>query len=362
MLLSLLAVITYPEIVRTNMAFWEPEQLEALEIDRMIFHIVGPDEDQLELLEEVPQGEYSDFFLDRIRSTNNGILFDFIEGSVVLTSLRSIKADRSKFVTLSGKMAEHFKLRHGQQTSVGVFMVFQLSAGAEKFFALLKYDHQEVLSYVVRKKKPRIKALHDTFVKSPEALQKSALIRLTSSGGELCVRDRVQPAKIGQYFQGFLGARRRFDAAQLTEKLYEISRKVAKQHADELGTEIMRSFNTRVYEAIQRQEGFDPENQEPFIAAVFGSLPADSKVRATFEKALHVARIESETFDFDRTAVKRPSKRRIVTQEGIQIIWDRQYEQNIRRQQVAGGRTEITIVTGGVKEEDDYPESGSRGV
>jgi hypothetical protein len=341
------------------MAFWEPQQLQELTIDRMIFHVVGPDEDQLQLLEEVAPGPYGDFFLERIKSTNNGMMFDFIEGSVVLSSLKSITADRSRFVRQSGKMAEHFKLGHGQQTSVGVFMVFHLSSGTEKSFALLKYDHEEVLSYVVRQRKPRIRALHDTFVKSPEALQKSALIRLSEDGGELCVRDRVQPTKIGQYFQAFLGAKRRFAAADLTEKLYDISRKVAKQHAGELGSEVMSGFNARVYQAIQRQQGFDPEDREPFMAAVFGSLPQDSKVRTSFDKALRNARIESEAFEFDRAAVRRPPKRRIVTQEGIQIIWDRQFEQNIRREQIAGGRTEITIVTGGVKEEDDYPEQSS---
>lgn len=339
------------------MAFWEPQQLEALQIDRMIFHVVGPDDNQLVLLEEVTPGTHSDFFLDRIKSTNNGIMFDFIEGSVVLSSLRAINRDKSKFVNQSGQMAEHFKLGHGHTTSLGVFMVFILSAGKDRFFALLKYDHQTVLSYVIRKKKPLIKALKDTFVQAPEALQKSALIRLTEEKGELCVRDRVQPSKIGQYFQSFLGASRRFTPTELTARLSDISKQVARQHESELGVPIMRGFSQRVYDAIQKQQGFDPSNKEPFIAAVFGSLLTDSKVRESFDRALRNARIESEIFDFDRAAVSRPSKRRLVTLEGIEVTWDRQYDNNIQRRDLPGGRTEIAIVTGGVKE-DDYPEPG----
>src|SRR5262249_43740944 len=161
-----------------------------------------------------------------------------------------------------------------------------------------------VLTYIIKKSKPLITELHDTFVRSPEALQKSALVRLIGTGGELCVRDRVASTRIGQYFQSFLGAHRRFNPSQLTTKLADISKRVAKRHEAELGSSVMRGFTQRVYETIQNQQGFDPSaNKEAYLASIYGSLPQDSKVRGAFEKELRKERMESETFDFDRQAV-----------------------------------------------------------
>ena len=59
------------------MAFLQAEQLETLAIDKMVFHVVGPEDGELILLEEIEPGPFSDFFLDRLKSTNNGIMLDF---------------------------------------------------------------------------------------------------------------------------------------------------------------------------------------------------------------------------------------------------------------------------------------------
>jgi hypothetical protein len=346
------------------MAFLQPEQLEILTIERMVFHVVGPEDGELVLLEEIEPGPFSAFFLDRLKSSNNGSMFDFIPGSSVLASLLQVENDQQLFVVESKKLASLFKAHHGRNAIKGVFFMFLLSAAQERFYALIKYDHETVLAYRIEDRAtghyPLLQQLQDTFVKSPQALQKSAIVRLTGDAGELCVKDRVSPKEITQYFKAFLGAQRRYTPGKLTEKLADITIKVAKENSAELTLDSRKNLRQRLYDTLQTQVGFDPENSEPFLASVFGPLSENSRIRQAFDRKLRSSHLEGEAFDFDRDAVKRPAKRRIVTREGIQVIWERQYEDNVKVEELAGGRAKITITTGGVEENDDFTEANSR--
>ncbi len=318
------------------------EQLNDISIERMIFHVVGPEDGHLVLLEEIEPGDHAAFFVDRLRSAANGVMFDFVAASPVLAALRAIEDDADRFVPETKDLATLFNTMHSGAASVGVFLVFVLSVGEERLYAIIKYDHEEVLSYTIEEeddvRRALIAALTSTFVRSPDALQKAAIIRLTATGGELSVRDRVAPSKITRYFVGFLGARRRFQADQLTATLSDLTKKTARKHAATLGPAVMSQLNRRVYDAVQAQPGFDPANREPFLAAVFGPLAEDSPVRTTFDKELRNSRIENEVFDFDREAVPRPRRKHMVTDEGIEVIYDRQFEDRVRREAlVAGG-------------------------
>jgi hypothetical protein len=346
------------------MAFIQPEQLDRLAIEKMVFHVVGPEDDELILLEEIDPGPFSDFFLDRLKSSNNGIMFDFIPGSSVLASFQQVENDRELFVDESKKLASLFKTQHGRNTSKGVLLMFLLSAGEERFYALIKYDHQAVLSYTIEDRANAhyalLQQLQDTFVKSPEALQKSAIARLVDGSGELCVKDRVSPKEVTQYFKAFLGAQRRYTPGKLTERIAEITNRVAKENSGELSGDARKNLRQRLYDTLQTQAGFDPENSEPFLTSVFGPLPENSRIRQAFDRKLRSFHLEGEAFEFDRDAVKRPAKRRIVTTEGIQVIWDREYEDHVTVEPLAGGREKITITTGGVEENDDFAEGNPR--
>lgn len=342
----------------------DADHLDDISIDRMIFHVVGPEDNNLVLLEEIEPGDHAAFFVDRVRSAANGVMFDFVAASPVLAALQRIEEDASRFVPETKDLATLFNGMHSGSASVGVFLVFALTVAGDRLYAIIKYDHEEVLSYTIEEeddvRRALIAALTSTFVKSPDALQKAAIIRLTGAGGELAVRDRVAPSKITRYFSGFLGARRRFQADQLTSTLSDIAKKTAKRHANDLGPAIMSQLNRRVYDAVQAQPGFDPGNREPFLAAVFGPLAEDSPVRTTFDKELRNQRVENEVFDFDRAAVSRPRRKHMVTNEGIEVIYDRQYEDRVSRHTLPGGGERIVIETGGIRVEDDYTEPRPR--
>ena len=342
----------------------EADHLDDIAIERMIFHVVGPEAANLVLLEEIDPGDHAEFFVDRVRSAASGVMFDFVAASPVLAALRRIEADNARFVPETKDLATLFNTMHTGAASVGVFLVFVLNVAGERLYAIVKYDHEEVLSYTIEEeedvRRALIAALTSTFVRSPDALQKAAIIRLNGAGGELSVRDRVSPSKVTRYFQGFLGARRRFEANQLTQTLSTIAKKTAQKHAQTLGPAVMSQLNKRVYDAVQAQPGFDPANREPFLAAIFGPLPEDSPVRSTFDRELRNNRIENEIFDFDRQAVPRPRRKHMVTDEGIEIIYDRQFEDRVSRQPSDGGGERIIIETGGIRVADDYPEPRPR--
>ncbi len=209
------------------MAFFEEEQLAGMRIDRMVFHLVGPRPSDFVRLEAMDPGRFAAFFIDRIRSVNSGAEYLFSDASATRERLHRIAEDPSLFQEESEKLAEDFQHKHGGGTAAGAFLVFILSAGGSQFFALLKYDDETVLTYDVEegddgRKRVTLDALERTFVQNNNALQKSALIRLTDAGGDLTVFDRQNPQKVARYFEGFLDARRVHDDADLTEKLVQV--------------------------------------------------------------------------------------------------------------------------------------------
>lgn len=346
------------------MAFFSQEQLDGLTIARMIFHVVGPDADKMVLLEETDPSPFADFFLARLKSTNGGLMFNFADGSPLEAALRRVNLDQDVFEAETKSLATQFQNQHSGATSEGAFMIFVLESLGQTYFALVKYDHESVLTYAIQQtatgKKAAIAESHETFVKSADALQKSVLIKLDDLGGELCVRDRAAPAKVSKYFQGFLGANRRYQPEMLTTTLCKIARDVAKKHSEMLGPSVMNDLNKRVYEYVQNTVGFDPANKEPFLAAVYGALPAESPIRLAFDRELKNLRIESEAFEFHKASVPRPAKRKLITTEGIEVIWDRNYEDNVRQTLMEDGRIHITIEAGGIKSEDDFSDKNPR--
>src|SRR4051812_22766893 len=103
--------------------------LDGISIQRMIFHVVGPDDSDLQLMDEIDATGFEDFFLDRIRETNIGNRFVFIgEETGVRPSLRSISEDGNKFLQLTKELTEVFQNGHkgAPASSRGAFIVAQL--------------------------------------------------------------------------------------------------------------------------------------------------------------------------------------------------------------------------------------------
>jgi hypothetical protein len=338
------------------MSFLNHQQIDSLAIDRMIFHAVGGGE-QPTYLREVGVSSVGQFFLDRICSGNIGIMLDFRETSRTAKALQRIVNYENRFNRESKYLARLFHGGHTGIMSEGLFMLFQLSCIDETLFAILKYDQQEVVRFAIKqdargRNRLSLRALENALVKTPEALQKTALIRLKGHGGELCVRDRSASGSITRYFQNFLGARRRHSDAELTLTLHTVAREVAKECSGVIPPTVRRNINQRIDDALRVGGVFDPDDADGFLGAVYGPLGDESPLRPAFQRSLRRHRVEGELFELEASELPRLRKRRLTTVEGITVTFDQQYGSRIEIRDVPAGGQRIIIDTGGVNEDD----------
>jgi hypothetical protein len=295
------------------MGFLDDNQLASLKLERITFHVVGPDDTDFTLLNELNPGPHGGFFVERVRATNGGNRFVFIESSGTEASLRRILDDPARFDPESRYLAKKFQKGHAGNMGKGVFLLLLLSAGRDTFFSMIKYDHETVLHYEVEQGNAVLEQIKNTFVRSPDALQKSALIRLSETGGEVCVVDRSNRSHISNYFQAFLEVEREFTSEQLTQRLVVAANETATKHTDDLADHVRKNLRVRIYDAVQGQKSFSASDPLPFLTAVFGPLPPDAEIAQTFTRELRRQRIEEESFALAAEAMQRPPRRRTVT-------------------------------------------------
>ncbi len=320
------------------MAFFDDHQLSAMRIERMVFHLVGPRDENLICLEEIDPGQFAAFFLDRIRAVNSGLPYLFSDASATRERLNRINTDPALFQEESERLAEDFQRRHGGSAAAGAFLMFLLDVDGERAFALLKYDDETVLAYEVEevdggRKRVNLEELERTFVQNNAALQKSALIRLTEDGGELTVLDRRNQQKVARYFENFLDAVRLHEDAELTEKLVAVTRQVIKDNRNLVPPEVFRELTKRTYDAASAGGSLDVEDQKSFLDTVMGgTLPDDNPLVIKFKSALRRARIEGVPVTLNAAKVSQPTTVRFMTVNRIQIRVPKDVEQFVEVQ------------------------------
>lgn len=307
------------------MAFFDDQQLAALAIEKMVFHLVGPKPDDFVRLEAVTPGAFAPFFLDRIRSVNAGLPYAFSDASATRERLRRIDADDAVFQDESERLAEDFQRQHLGTAAAGAFLVFVLNAGGTRAFALLKYDDETVLTYDMQdiaggRKRVTLEALERTFVQNKDALQKSALVRLTDGGGELMVLDRRNQQKVARYFETFLDAVRVHEDEDLTLKLVEVTREVIRTNKDLVPPDVYRDMTRRTYDAASAGGQLGVDDQKSFLDTVVGrKLPEDDPLVAKYNGALRKARIDGAPVTLNVAKVRPASTIRYVTANRILI-------------------------------------------
>lgn len=345
------------------MSFLSDEEKDALTIKRMIFHVVGKKLDEPILLNEINPPQHQDFFLDRVKSSLRGNLFAFREHSPTEALLRGI-ADGGDFTDETRKLALDFQSRHKTAMSMGVFFIFEMTAGeGVTIYALVKYDNEDVVRYVIDEMDaaavPKLERFQESFVRKPEAMQKIALVRLDeAAGGRIMVRDRSNVAHISDYFEGFLRARRVNAPVDMSEKLANALKDTFKEHRRSLPDDVQRSGVNRIYSTLQLGLRFDPDDCEPLLTAVFGPLAEDAPLRKTLRKKLRDQGVSEETFDVDPERVQKPRRHVIETAEGVQVLYDAGKRPAVIQRD--DKRWEIVIVTSGVTRDDAEIEASPR--
>ena len=346
------------------MALFNDSEVAKLKISRMVFHVVGrdPPDDDAVLLKEICPIVFEDFFIERVKSALKGNLFSFRDGSQVGALLQQIANDPERFQVNSEQLARNFQRFHSGSTSPGVLFLFQLciESSSDTCFALIKYEHEDVVGYEIKDGAAVLERMKHTFVRKSDALQKIALLRISASGelSDVVVRDRSAPNGISGYFSGFLEVRRINDVAKLSEKLVDAVVSTFKEHKGSLSPLIAAGGVGDVLRKLASTPlTFGPEHQDGLCLLVFGDSSESASVRKSLNSKLKKLGIDEETFELDATKVRRPPRRRMITEEDIHVIYPSELKPRIETS--GDGRAQIIIETSGVKS-DDVESDGSR--
>ncbi len=298
-----------------------------LRVVQMVFHLVGPKPDEhFVRLEALHPGPFEAFFLDRIRSVLQGAPYIFSDASATRERLNRIAQDPDCFQAESEKLAEDFQNKHGGSAARGALIIFVVKTDSAQYFALLKYDDEAVLSYATEdagegRQRVTLEALERTFVQNREALQKSAIIRLTPAGGDLRVVDRRNPQKVARYFEAFLDATRVHQDASLTQKLVGAVRTLVRENRELVEPELLSQIAKRTYEAAHAGGAIGLDDHKGFLETCLGKkLNDDHPLAIRFARILKKERLDGVPFNLDGAAVRPPTIQRLVTAQNIQVV------------------------------------------
>lgn len=327
------------------------EQFAALRITRFIFHVVHHGEPEPIFLDEIEIGEYEPFFLERVKSILKGTAYEFNPQAGVCTLLEAINDDASQFIEVSRQLAVDFHA-HGlddKRIKKGVMILMKLSTLEKDLFAIIKYEHDEVLRYSNNGTKVMLERVSDTFTRSPDAMQKAALIDMSEDDPVVVVLDRNVRAGISGFFQGFLNVRRKKSEKEMTEDLWDVVKSTSNKHLDELPREFPKEVQLRTDEFMKSKDSFDGEE---FFDQVFGPYANDS-IRNTYRSCLQKQELENEQFSLDKEAAASvPKKRKIRTAEGITIYFDEKAASTIQLSYGQNGEKDVIIIeTARIREE-----------
>ncbi|RXH35243.1 hypothetical protein XH84_05770 [Bradyrhizobium nanningense] len=357
------------------MGLLDQDLLDGLSIQRMIFHVVGPSDDDFQLMDEIDASGFESFFLARIRETNIGNRFNFIGPDAgVCPSLRSIAESATKFVQRTKQLTESFQSGHksAPMSSRGAFIVAQLGGLEVPAFALIKFDDQTVLRYQQTRKedgsvRAKVTEVDNTFIEDRKAMQKSALIVLNENqdGGELAVYDRVNKCNVSEYFKTFLGVRRLYTPTDATGRFVDALHASVIRFKSLMPDAVKRNWRKNLHDAVQARETIEPgEDLNVFGSQVFGAFWQDKNFRKHVDRSLHQKRISGEVIEIDKERVKPPPMRRLKTRENVLIIYPKQLDDAgdslVKVEKQPDGSATITIRTSGIEDDDLADEIASR--
>lgn len=331
------------------MDFLTEDEIAALRIEQLIFHVVQHEDADPILLDETLFGEFESFFLDRVKETLRGNGYEFVKNSSTLHLLKDISSNPGKFVLNSKQLAINFHATKNKRIKPGAIILIKLYAGSKELFSIIKYDREQVLAYnLVDSSHAVLEEIVNSFTKSQGALQKSALIELNNDGGKLVVIDRNVSYDITGFFKAFLNVHRLYTDSEMTEKVHEAIIHTALAHRDELPNEVASKIRSISFQAIQSLEIFD---QGEFFDKVFGANSTPKLVK-TYEAFLKKNNIGGDSFKFVKNAIKPPKEIKYRTQEGVRIRFGKESEETVKIDYGVGNKsTVITIKTQHLTEE-----------
>lgn len=299
------------------MATLTDEQIASLKISNFLFHVVHHGKDDPEYFDDVPLGKFEPFFVARIKDTLKGNRFSFLDDSRVRIELLKWEDKKITFLELSKVLAFQFNEFYDKRVTLGVLIVIELLVGEKRYYSLIKYDSDEVVSFTRSGAKAVLADVVNNFTQSAKSLQKSALIDLEAVAGEghVAVIDRQTRSSISDIFRKFLGVVRTKKPAELTDSLHKAVIKIVYKHKDDFPSSFTYRAGDQVREIAEKQKEF---NADEFYDQFFGPYGND-EIRASYQKEISQQGLIGEVFEYVPEALPEVRKFRYKTQEGILI-------------------------------------------
>jgi len=341
-----------------------PEELEIIQINHFIFHLISSEAEEAILLDEVSlTEEQAGFFKDRIREANRRVgEYEFIreEGFDVHEDLQAILADMdgTEFVEISKRLANQFQQLHNGKTKDGVLITARIelpNAGLHLVF-LMKMDQHETYQFTIHEteegKQASLELLQNTLTDASDAVQKIALIEpMTDRAWDVLAYDKyAKGGQVGQFFQEFLGMQTRSLDVFYTRDLMKATKQVAKDLSlDERESQTIKEASM---EYLQEAEVYE---QSSFLDHLTQSFPQESRqVEVRAATTQNLGNMGMIDLSFEPRPDQLPSSSRystITTSEGVQIRYSGAREHNyISVEEMGNGRVKIIITTDRVSE------------
>lgn len=300
------------------MASLTDEQIASLKIRNFLFHVVHHGKKEPDYFDNVLLGKFESFFISRIKDTLKGNRFSFLDNSNVKKELLKWQSSEITFLELSKELALQFNEYYDKRVTTGVLIVIELLADQKRYYSLIKYDSDEVLSFTRNGENAVLSDVLNNFTQSAKSLQKSALIDLDSPAGEgqIAVIDRQTRSSISDLFRNFLGVERTKKPDELTTALYEAAIKTVGKHRDDLPPSFTSRAGDHIKEIAEKQKEF---SEEEFYVQLFGPYASDD-IKSTYQKEIVKHGLSGEVFEYTPTVLHENKKTRYKTKEGILIM------------------------------------------
>ncbi|WP_047287343.1 nucleoid-associated protein [Pseudomonas protegens] len=297
------------------MATLTTAEVDALQIEDFIFHVVHHGADDPILFDDTPLASFEQFFIDRIKETLKGNRFLFKANSQVKEKLESWENGEHSFVDISKNLARQFHRVGDKRMKTGVLIVIGLKTNERKLYSLIKYDSEKVVTFIREGARAILQAVTNNFTESPKALQKSALIDLKADEAEVVIIDRMNRTGISDFYKKFLGVERLRNSKEMTSDLVKAVRKTVKAHAAELPRAITSKVSDKIVEIAKARKEFEVD---AFFNDFFG-VKASEEIRQTFDRTLDSLKLTGEAFEYDEDELPKSEDKKYITSEGIRI-------------------------------------------
>ncbi|WP_235810094.1 hypothetical protein [Pseudomonas syringae group genomosp. 3] len=339
------------------MSFFTDEESGSLKIERMILHVVGPKDFQAMAERSL---EEEAFFINKIKDMAAAPVFMFKAVSPARQEIESIAGGDISFEHGAQSLAASFNRQHVGGSADGVLCMFELAVADPdvKIYSLIKYDYKLALEQNDSSPGQAFRRILTALVDDKKAIQKTALVRVVSGVADpnISATDRTkQGADLADYFADFLAVARAVSDTELSE----ITRKLIKGalqacKADLPDQDVPRAVKKAQASLASRRK----IDEEAIVEAVMAAAghPTDEKVANRLEREtcrrVRSSKLHEVSFKPDRRIFRQPYMRKIMTVEGVTIIFpDKAESPNVRVVDLDGDRRQIIVDTDKVTED-----------